>query len=420
MRSRAGLPYASAARGALAAAFLALALALATPAGANSILSIGGFGEPQLEEAARLRALGGAGAAEHGPRDISLVNPASIADVDRILLQATVVPAMRRVSALGGANENVNETTFPSARALIALPGRIVLGGSYVAGTNAQFTVLRSENAGAPSTVRIDGSGGLNFLRMSLARRLAPSLAIGVDWEVISGSFHETWLRTFSDSGLVAARDSLEVTYTKKGRWRFGAQLARKGWTLGGVFEASQNLPLQQRRSTAGASETTELGRLTIPTGFAVGISAPLRERIRAVAQYRRADWSRSSFQSNLVDFRAQQRFSFGVERMRGPGQGSSFWKKIPLRVGGYFLQWPDLLPRVGAADISGGTVAVDERAVTLGAGIVTKDEGGGLDLSLELGTRGDKSELGVNEKFARLGISFLASDETWRGSFHR
>src|SRR6058998_3294173 len=46
------------------AALLLLALSLAAgPAGANSILSIGGLGEPQLEEPARLRALGGAGAA---------------------------------------------------------------------------------------------------------------------------------------------------------------------------------------------------------------------------------------------------------------------------------------------------------------------------------------------------------------------
>ena len=104
---------------------------------------------------------------------------------------------------------------------------------------------------------------------------------------------------------------------------------------------------------------------------------------------------------------------------MRSEG-GTSIGSKIPLRVGGYFLRWPDLLPRAGASDITGGTVAVDERALTLGAGIVTKDQGGGLDLSLELGTRGDKNDLGVTEKFARLGISILVSDETWKGSFHR
>jgi hypothetical protein len=126
--------------------FLACALA-AQPARANSVLSVGGLGEPQLEESARLRALGGAGAAEHGPRDISLVNPASLSDVERILLEVTVMPALRRISATGVPGETVNETTFPSARAVIALPGRIVLSGSYVSGTNAEFTVVGSGRA---------------------------------------------------------------------------------------------------------------------------------------------------------------------------------------------------------------------------------------------------------------------------------
>jgi len=241
-----------------------------------------------------------------------------------------------------------------------------------------------------------------------------------MDWEVISGSYRETWFRTFSDSGLAAARDTVEVTYPKKGRFRVGAELVKDQWALGAVFETSQSLPLEQRRSTAGALDVFAGKRLELPTGFVIGFSAPLRQRLRAVAQYRRANWSRSSLQSDLVDFRALQRFSFGIERLRGESEGSSLWSRVPLRIGAYVLQWPDLLPRAGAADLSAGSVRVNERALTLGAGLVTKDQGGGLDLSLELGTRGDKSDLGVTEKFARLGISFLVSDETWKGGFHR
>jgi hypothetical protein len=396
-----------------------MALPLARVAHGNSIFSTEGLGEPQLEEAARLRALGGAGAAEHGPRDISLVNPASLADVERILLQVTVVPAYRSVST-PAITENVNETTFPSARGVIALPGGIVLGGSYVSGTDAEFTVIRDEIQGTQSRLEINGTGGLNFLRVSLARKIVPAFRIGADWEVISGRYRETWLRTFADSGLVTARDTVDVKYPKKSRFRFGAQLVQHGWTLGGVFETSQTLPIEQRRSTNGASEIFTGKVLTIPTGWAVGVSAPVSERIRAVAQYRRANWSRSSLESDLVDFRALQRFSFGIERLRVGSEGGSIWHRIPLRIGAYVLQWPDLMPPAGAADISGGSVAVNERALTLGAGLVTKDQGGGLDLSLELGTRGDKSDLGVSEKFARLGISFLVSDETWKGTFRR
>ncbi|HEU4765301.1 MAG TPA: hypothetical protein VFT93_06570, partial [Candidatus Eisenbacteria bacterium] len=85
----------------IAAPFLAAAL-IAVPASAraSSAYSAGGLGEPSLEEPARLRALGGAGAAEHGPRAFSLVNPASVAEVDHLILEGTVMPSMRRVSAL--------------------------------------------------------------------------------------------------------------------------------------------------------------------------------------------------------------------------------------------------------------------------------------------------------------------------------
>ncbi len=399
---------------------LALLVAAAAPARANSVFSIGGLGEPQLEESARLRALGGAGAAEHGPREISLVNPASLGDVDRLLLEGTVLPGFRRIRSSSFPSESANETTFPSARGVIALPWRMVLGASYVAGTNGEFRVDRQESAGVSSSLRIDGSGGINFLRLTLARRVTPSFRVGADYEVIAGSYRESWVRTFSDSGLVAARDSLAVDYSRESRWRFGAQLTKKGWTLGAVFETAQGLPLEISRETIGADERFTGRRLTIPSGFAVGFSAPVRERLRTVGQYRRANWKRSSLVSDLVDFRAQQRFSLGIERTRGTEDAMSFWRRLPIRVGGYYFQWPDLLPRAGASDVSGGTAGVNEMAATFGAGLVTKDRGGELDVSVEVGSRGDQSALGVSERFVRLGISLLVSDETWKGSIRK
>ena len=74
------------------AIFAIVLLALAPPAAhANSVYSSGGLGEPSLEENARLRALGGAGAAEHGESEFSLVNPASIAGAQHLVLEATLL-----------------------------------------------------------------------------------------------------------------------------------------------------------------------------------------------------------------------------------------------------------------------------------------------------------------------------------------
>ncbi len=399
---------------------LALGTHLAGSARANSVYSAGGLGEPVLEEQARLRALGGAGAAEHGPREISLVNPASLAEVEHLILEGTVLASMRKVDAATYPDETLQETVLPSIRGAIALPGRLVLGGGYVAARNAAFRVYRPENAGAPSIVEIDGKGGMNYVRVSLARRLAGGIRVGIDYDVVAGNYREEWTRSFPDSGIQDARDTLKVTWHKRGRWRVGAQLVRGDFALGAVYEVKRELPLESTRRAYGVVVSDPARTLTIPSGIVVGFSAPVTQRLRAVGQYRRSAWDRSSLQSNLVDFRAEQRFSFGVERKFATEEGISFWSRIPLRLGGYYLEWPDLLPLAGASDIGAGTGHVDEWALTLGSGLVSQDKGGSFDFSLEAGMRGDRDALGASEKFLRFGVSLLVSDETWKGSFHR
>jgi len=389
------------------------------PAGAHSVFSIGGLGEPQNPEPARLRALGGAGVAEQGPRDFSLVNPATLAGVERLVFEGSILPQWRRIDSATRPHETAEETMFPSIRAVIALPGRIVLGGAYVAGTSAEFRVDRDDTAGAISHLRVEGTGGLNFVRLSLARRISPSLALGLDYDVVLGSYREEWARTFDDSTLSASRDTLELSYKKRGRVRLGVLASRGGVSLGAAFETEKGLPLTQTQRTAGASVTESKGTLTLPAGFIVGASAPLGERYRAVVQYSRAAWSRSSLESDLVDFRAQQRVSLGFERKPSLERNVGTLDRLPLRVGVYSLVWPDLLPRAGAVDISGGTAGVHEWGFALGSGLRGRDREGAIDVALEGGWRGDRETLGAREYFVRFGISLLVSDDTWKGSFH-
>jgi hypothetical protein len=407
-------------RGALVRLALSAALLAASPptAGAHSVFGIGGLGEPQNPEPARLRALGGAGAAEQGPHDFSVVNPATMADVERLVIEGSILPQWRRIKTASEGTESGRETTFPSLRAVIALPGRVVLGGAYVSGTSAQFRVDREDTTAPVSHLRIDGTGGMNFVRISLARRVHPFLALGLDYDVIIGSYREEWARTFDDSALVAARDTLEYSYEKRGRLRLGAVASRGGFALGTAVELVRGLPFTSSQRTAGASVVKSRGTLTLPTGFVIGASAPLGDRYRAVAQYARAGYGRSTLESDLVDFRAQQRFSVGFERRAAEDPGVPFFDRIPIRVGGYHLAWPDLLPRAGAVDISGGTVGVDEWGLTLGSGIRGRDREGSVDFALEGGFRGSRDTLGAREYFLRLGISLLVSDNTWKGAF--
>jgi hypothetical protein len=417
-RSRHVAPRARVLATALALTVIGPAL-LAGAAGAGSVYSVGGLGEPTLEEGARLRALGGAGAAEHGPRVYSLANPASIAEAERLVLEATILPSMRRVDAARGPDETGSETLIPSLRGLIALPGRLVLGGAYLQGTDASFRIDRDETVGTPSHLKIDGSGGINFVRVTVARRILPAFQVGIDYDVVAGSYREEWTRTFGDSALATSRDTLETTYAKQGRWRLGGQFLRGGVSVGAVYETKRRLPLTFRQRTAGAVVTSSGKSLTIPAGWILGISAPVGGRYRVVGQYRRADWNNASLESDVVAFRAEERYSLGVERAAPTEEGGGTLHRLPLRVGGYVLRWPDRLPLAGASDVSGGTAGVDEFAVSLGTGFMSQDRGGAIDLSLEAGGRGNRGDLGVRERFIRFAISLQVSDDTWKGTFH-
>jgi len=389
---------------------LSAALVLIAPAArANSVFSLGGLGEPALEENARIRALGGAGVAERGPSAFSLVNPASIAEARFLSLEATMLAGRRSISTVDYGSESGSEASFPSVRLVVRLPGGTVLGGSYLTGTNAEFHVDRAESAGTASLLRIEGTGGINFARVTLARRMFRHLRAGVDFEVVGGSYREEWRRVFPNPSLTQSRDTLEVDWDRLGRWRFGLQYVRGGFVLGGAYETARRLPTTYQQRTAGSRVKTTDHSLEIPSGYAAGFSIPLSSRGRFVGQYRRQSWDDQSLESDLVDFRAMERYSVGFERTAGEGGG------LPIRLGGTYLKWPDLLPRAGAVDVSGGVAPVDEWAVSIGTGILTPDRGGAFDLSLEGGTRGSESDLGASETFFRATVTVRVSDETWK-----
>jgi hypothetical protein len=247
-----------------------------------------------------------------------------------------------------------------------------------------------------------------------MARRLGPTINVGADYEVIAGSFREDWVRDFADTALTTTRDTLETSWGHQGRWRLGAQVHRGGWSLGGVYEIARRLPLTTTQRTAGSFVRREHQSLLIPSGFTVGAAGALTERLKVAAQYRRANWAKEAIESDLVDFRAQERYGFGLEWLAPAGE-TSFWKRLPIRVGGSVLRWPDLLPPAGAGDVLGGSVGIKEWAVSLGTGIKSQDRGGSIDLALEAGSRGDQDALGMKEKFLRLAVTLQVSDDTWK-----
>ncbi|HEY6572889.1 MAG TPA: hypothetical protein VI198_06170, partial [Candidatus Eisenbacteria bacterium] len=324
--------------------------------------------------------------------------------------------AYRRVSGPAGVTESASETEVPSLRAVVRLPAHFVLGASYGVGTDAQFHVDRPDTSGAASALRIEGSGGMQLIRITASREFGPSLRFGIDHEIVAGYYREEWTRDFADPDLATSRDTLESRYQRLGRWRFGVQGSVRGWTLGGVFETKRRLPLTSIGRAAGTTVERGGENLVIPSGYVFGASTPVFSRWRVAAQYRRANWERSSLESDLLDLRPLQRVSIGFERLgHRADEGGSWRGRLPIRVGLSMLEWPDLLPVAGASNIAGGTAGVKEWSLSLGTGIVTQDKGGNVDFSLEAGSRGNRDELGVSERFVRAAFTLQVGDDSWK-----
>jgi len=409
------------ARAAAACAVIALAAFASSPwstapALADSVFGVGGLGEPSLPEDAQIRALGGAGAAEHGETDFSFVNPASIAGAKHLSLQATLLSTRRWTNTVSYGEGSSYESAFPSIRLVIRLPASIILGGAYILGTDADFAIVRAESMGVASELGIAGSGGIQFTRLTLARRINKRFNLGIDYEIIGGSYNEIWVRQFPTPNFQESRDTLEVSWDRNGRFRFGLNyVAPRGWAIGGVYEMEQSLPVTLTQATSGTRTREAADELVIPSGYTLGFSAPFGGGKRMVGQYQRALWNRSSLRSDLVDFRAEERFSLGFERNVPRFPGKSLFSKIPIRIGWTYLRWPDLLPVAGAEDIYGGTAGVTEWAFSLGTGAATGDRGGVFDASLEWGRRGNIGTLGADESFLRLALSLQVTDQTWK-----
>jgi hypothetical protein len=404
-------------RWAAGAAFVAAVaiLASAPAAIASTVYAPGGLGEPSLEEGARIRALGGAGVAEFGQTEFSLVNPASIAELRHLILSGTSASTYRKVTPSAGPSEGTTETTVPSLRAAIRMPLGIVVGGAYVVGTEARFHADRAESAGTASRLRVDGTGGLQFIRLTLAKALTKGVRIGVDHELVAGTYREEWERTFGDTLLSLSRDTVEVRYQRLGRWRLGGQATFGGWTFGGVYETARRLPLNVVEHAAGTSTTTGGRSLTIPDGWTLGASGSPMPKWHVAAQVRRENWKRSSLPSDLVDFRAMTRYSFGVERLGNSDDSAPWQRKLPIRLGVSYLEWPDLLPLAGQTTIAGGTAGVNEITFSVGTGLLTQDKGGAVDFAIEAGKRGDRDKLGADEKYVRAVVSLQIGDDSWK-----
>lgn len=381
--------------GALAlAAAVGLLLAGASGAGAQTPLPAVGLGYPVPALDARAAAMGGVGSGLLGGT-FSVRNPADLVEISRPGLSMSAAP--EGVSVKGpGRSFGADRSRFSVLRAVVPL-GRwrtsVAFAGELDQDWRFRFRDTLSTSQGRfPFTEQREADGGLSSVDVSLARRIGP-VSLGVSYQLLTGSVRRSLTRRFEVS--VDSTQAPPGPVEEEAGWNYsGFRLkAGAGVELGDRVRVSASYgwtdELTVERDSLDVTRTVEM-----PSEAELGVSARLSDAWLVAAAGGWTGWSAS--RGSLSGVRVEDAYwgGAGVE-LRGVELGPL--PALRLRAGGRLRDLPFTRP---------DKPAPVERALTLGLGSRFGGGAAALDLALEFGSRGDASEIGLEESFTRLTLT--------------
>jgi len=385
------------------AALLGLA-ELLPPGSADAFSPLGSatFGEPLVSADARSRAMGGTGIALADSLGYSLLNPAAVAAVRRMVFSGTV--EMQYLSVTDERSTGAYGSVYvPYLFWGLAAPHGVKLAFSF-----SQESRLDSRSVssglleGRAFEQSLQYSGGINLLSGVLGYRLSEGVLAGINIGFLVGSFREDRTVDFG-AGFEDSRESIRLTHPAEMILRLGI-LRRSERVATGLFvELPSKLELTWTRTSNLSSELSRRGSLSIPASFGAGAARVFDGRYLVCADLHVQPWSGAEWTGpEWVRLRNGSRVALGIERMGSPREGGP---SIPCSRAGYSYRrwsWSDALGN-----------PVSEHTVSLGLDFVPGPGARGrIAVALEFGTRGSLHTNGLSEKFVRLSMSALAGEK--------
>jgi hypothetical protein len=354
-----------------------------------------GLGYPTPPLDARAAALGGVGVGLLGGT-VSVRNPADLIEFGVPVLSATIGPQSVTLEGKGLAPTHVGRSTFPVLGIAVPISGfafGIGVGSELDQDWSLRFEDTLAASSGIfPYVDRREHNGGVSSIDLAVARRIGP-VSLGFAYDRLVGSLRETFTRTFqvgADTTLSAPATVFDETSWRYhgSRFRAGAGIALGGRVrVSGVYAWSGSL-------TAEEDSIGTVQRFQMPDWFAVGASVRPLDHLLVTAGGGWTGWSGANRQ--LGNGRARDvRWGGGGVEFTGAEIGPF---PLALRAGGHYAQLPFW---------NAGNQPLNEKAVSVGVGTRFAADRGRLDLSFEVGKRGDASTTGTAESFRRLTLTF-------------
>jgi hypothetical protein len=255
----------------------------------------------------------------------------------------------------------------------------------------------------------IQGNGGIRLVSIALARPLGEHLLVGGEFRSFFGAAVETWTRRFEDGEWTDIRD--EFTRAHRGHtWgggvtvRYGDELsASVTYVMKATLDVTTTVETYLGSGIIPASQSEQKGECSLPAEIGFGVAwRPMSSLLLAL------DGKRMFGEDLSEGDRDGSQVSVGVEYTRSSRSDAPYLHRVPLRMGAKWSALPYELgvPRSG----------IDERFLSVGAGLPLRGGRSVVDVALEIGQRGDLDRHGVRETIFRQVISFSG----WERWFER
>ncbi len=361
------------------------------------------------------RGRGGTGAAVSGYGASGAVNPAGLAGIDVSYGFVSYVGEIAHVS--GGDDEYTQRQDYlPEFGGVIVLPQGVRAGILLKTQTDASFERVEplGGEAGAGDRHITKGSGGWNRIQASFA---GPALDGRLHWGVSLGPTFGTVKEDHHYD--LAPGNGSDVRQKIEGR-------LRPAWSasVGAIAHATPRLRagaayglpgsatlIQEVQVIEGSTSShSTRGEQETPAHWTVGLWGLAHPRLSISADYGEVLWSQAETRPGAgvpaeTPYENATRWGVGVE-----------WQS-PL-VEGQAARW---IWRAGYSESTSYVRSVlgekiTERAASLGARARAAKGRAAIDLSLELGERGDQESLGIDERFARftIGVGYSSAEREY------
>lgn len=385
---------------------------IAPPAMAASVFSREGWGWwwDQGDPAARGR--GGTSVAVTGHGATGETNPATTALAELSYAYGAWAGDITRAKGDAGSFRQRSDL-LPHMGGVIVLPRGVRALALLRMQTDAAYdrTQRFESNASGPFELATKGEGGWNRLEIGVSgpafeRRLLWGVAVSR----IMGSAKEELTSTFTDSTSFRIRDAVEarlgggwmgtagVVLRPDPRFQLGAAA-----TLGGSSRVTQEV----HSIEGGTEDVSTRAHQDLPSQLAVGVQGKLMPRLGVSADVVRTLWGDAAFRrsggSDTFPFVNTTRWGAGIEYAAAVPENAQA-PRLP--------RW---VARAGFAHDESYVQATDgsrinEDAVTLGMSARAGHGRATIDLGLEVGKRGSRADLGVEERFYRLSVGVVFS----------